>query len=123
MIPRRIALCTLVLLLGSTAFAQKPKFDFIPGPKEGGGDVLISAEPGAATQLESQKGEYTIATGGFILEYQDIKLRADKITHNQKTNDVVAEGNVIIDQGPTRITATSVIYNLDSKSGTFFNAI
>ena len=34
----------------------------------------------------------------------------------------MAEGHVIIDQGPTRITANQAIYNLDSKTGTFFNA-
>src|SRR3712207_7746775 len=43
-------------------------------------------------------------------------------TYNFKTRDVVAEGNVVIDQGPTRMSATQAVYNLDSKTGTFFNA-
>ncbi|HVR40869.1 MAG TPA: LPS assembly protein LptD, partial [Thermoanaerobaculia bacterium] len=34
----------------------------------------------------------------------------------------VAEGHVVIDQGPTRISANHVVYNLGSKIGTFFNA-
>jgi hypothetical protein len=29
---------------------------------------------------------------------------------------------VVIDQGPTRVSATQAIYNLDTKTGTFFNA-
>ena len=120
MIPRRIALCTLVLFLAFHATAQKPNFSFIPGPKEGGGNVDIVSKDGATWEV--QKDEYTIINGGATIKYQDITLQADKITHNQKTNDVLAEGNVIIDQGPTRITASSVVYNLDSKSGTFFNA-
>src|SRR4029078_5127772 len=72
--------------------------------------------------VEAQKDEYAILTGDVHVENKEIKLRSDKLTLNHKTKDVVAEGNVIIDQGPTRITATQAIYNLDSKTGTFFNA-
>ena len=98
---------------------ERPKFKFMPGPKPGGGDVQITVHHGT---VEAQKDEYSILTGDVRIEYQDIKLRADKVTYNQKTKDVTAEGNVIIDQGPTRVTATQAIYNLDAKTGTFFNA-
>jgi LPS-assembly protein len=119
MTSRRIALC-LALAFSASLFAQKPNFKFIPGPKPGGGDVKITVAPGGTTEM--QKDEYSILQGDVAIEYQDIKLRADKITYNFKTRDVVAEGHVIIDQGPTRVTATQAIYNLDSKTGTFFNA-
>jgi LPS-assembly protein len=119
MTSRGIALC-LALVLTSSAFAQKPKFNFLPGPKPGGGEVTMTLDKGAA--FEAQKDEYSIVQGGVTIEYQDIKLRADKVTFNQKTHDVVAEGHVIVDQGPTRVTANQAIYNLDSKTGTFFNA-
>jgi LPS-assembly protein len=119
----RIALC-LALALAASSFAQtptqRPNFKFIPGPKAGGGDVKITVAPGGTTEM--QKDEYSILQGDVIIEYQDIKLRADKVTYNFKTRDVVAEGHVIIDQGPTRVTANQAIYNLDSKTGTFFNA-
>jgi LPS-assembly protein len=120
MTPRSIALCAVLLLLPAAAFAQAPNFTFVPGPKEGGGEVKLTVEKGSITEM--QRDEYMIVSGGVTIEYQDIKLRSDKITHNQRTGDVVAEGNVIIDQGPTRITATQAIYNLNSKTGTFFNA-
>jgi LPS-assembly protein len=117
---RRIALC-LFLLAATLAYSQeRPKFKFMPGPKPGGGDVNITVGKGGV--VEAQKDEYSIFTGDVRVEYQDIKMRADKVTYNQKTKDVTAEGNVIIDQGPTRITATQAIYNLDTKTGTFFNA-
>jgi LPS-assembly protein len=119
MTSRRIALC-LSLLLATSAFAQKPNFKFIPGPKPGGGDVTVTLDPGGV--VEAQKDEYSIFQGGVTIVYQDIKLRSDKVTFNQKTRDVVAEGRVIIDQGPTRVTADQAIFNLDSKTGTFFNA-
>ncbi len=92
----------------------------MPGPKPGGGEVSIVLDKGA--NFEVERDEYSIIQGGVTIEYQDIKLRADKVTFNQKTRDVVAEGHVVIDQGPTRITANQAIYNLNSKTGTFFNA-
>lgn len=119
----------IAILITIPAFAQlptqqqpqkPPKFTFVPGPKPGGGEVKITVNPKGV--VEAQKEDYTILTGGVTIEYQDIKLTADKVTYNQRTKDVVAEGNVIIDQGPTRITATQAIYNLNSKTGTFFNS-
>lgn len=120
MTPRRIALC-LTFIVATSAFAQKPNFKFIPGPKPGGGEVTVTLDEKTGV-VEAQKDEYSIFQGGVTITYQDIKLRADKVTFNQKTRDVVAEGHVIIDQGPTRLTANQAIYNLDSKTGTFFNA-
>ncbi len=119
MTPRALTIA-LTLLLATSAAAQKPNFRFMPGPKPGGGDVKITVDEGGTTEL--QKDEYSILQGGVTIEYQDIKLRADKVTYNFKTHDAVAEGNVVIDQGATRMSATQAIYNLDSKTGTFFNA-
>jgi len=116
---RRTALCLLLLAATTIAESQeRPKFKFVPGPKPGGGDVNITLDG----VLEAQKDDYAIMNGNVRVEYQDIKMRSDKLTINHRTKDVVAEGNVVIDQGPTRITATQAIYNLDSKTGTFFNA-
>ncbi|MGZ5440416.1 MAG: LPS-assembly protein LptD [Thermoanaerobaculia bacterium] len=114
---------TLLVLALSAAplFAQKPpNFQFTPGPKPGGGEVKVTVAEGGLTEI--QKDEYSISQGGVTIEYQDIKLVAYKVTYNYRTKDVVAEGNVIVDQGPTRITASQAMYNLNSKTGTFFNA-
>lgn len=118
MTARKLALLALLFTTTATAFAQKPNFRFLPGPKPGGGEVKLTVEG----NTELQKGEYAIMDGGVTVEYQDIKLVADKVTLNYRTKDVTAEGHVVIDQGPTRVSATQAIYNLDSKTGTFFNA-
>jgi lipopolysaccharide assembly outer membrane protein LptD (OstA) len=120
--PRRLVAALTVVLFAVPLSAQKPlsKFTFVPGPKPGGGNVKITIAPGGTTEAERE--EYVIFTGDVHLEYQDIKIRADKLTFNQKTKDVTAEGNVVIDQGPTRVTARRALYNLDSKTGTFFQA-
>lgn len=113
----------LAAVLAAPLAAQKPssRFKIIPGPKAGGGEVKITVG-GTNNKIEAEKEEYSILEGDVHIEYQDIKIRADKVTYNARTKDVVAEGNVIVDQGPTRVTAGRAIYNLDTKTGTFFNA-
>jgi LPS-assembly protein len=99
----------------------KPKFKITPGVKKtGSGEVQMSAAPGG--RQEFVRDEYAILEKEVVIKYQDVTIHADKVTANLKTKDVVAEGHVIIDQGPTRITGDHVVYNLDSKTGTFFNA-
>src|SRR5438445_5921563 len=85
-------------------------------PKKGG---EIKCQAGSQQIV---KDEYAILEGNVTLEYQDVKVTTDKATYNFKTKDVVAQGHVIIDQGPTRLSGDQAIFNLDSKTGTFFNA-
>src|SRR5215213_5660290 len=116
----RRRLCLLILALSTVpllAAEKPPQFKIMPGIKPGGGEIKYHG-----TEVEGVKDEYTVMSGGATIEYQDIKMVAEKVTLNFRTKDVVAEGNVIIDQGPTRITATQAMYNLDTKTGTFFNA-
>jgi len=62
----------IALLTATSLFAQKPNFQFIPGPKPGGGDVKVTVAEGGVTEI--QKDEYSISQGGVTIEYQDIKL-------------------------------------------------
>src|SRR6266508_2602873 len=103
-------------------FYQQPKakFKFQPGPKKTGGDVQVTVAKGG--HVTEEKNEYAVIEGGVTVKYQDITLIADKLTLNHRTKDVVAEGHVILDQGPTRLTADQLFYNLDTKLGTLFHA-
>lgn len=96
----------------------KPKFSVTPGVKKQGGDVKFRS----TTRQEVVRDEYAILEGDVVLEYQDITIHGDKVTANLVTKDVVAEGHVILDQGPSRLTGDHMVFNLDSKTGTFFNA-
>lgn len=119
---------TLSLAVVPTAFAQQPdpikqfgapkqKFSFDFGPRKQGGTVAIKAD-----RQEYVREDYAVLEGNVVVTYQDIKISADRLTWNQKTNDVQADGNVILDQGPQRLTAKRVFFNLDSKSGTLFES-
>ena len=97
------------------------RFRVVPGPKKNaGGDIKWSLPPG--NKVELVQGEYAILQPDVTIEYQDVKMHADKATVNLRTKDVTAEGHVIIDEGPTRLSGSQAVYNLDSKTGTFFNA-
>ena len=102
-------------------YQQKPKFKILKGQKrEKGGDIKWSLPaPNKAVYVQN---EYAILQPDVTIEYQDVKLKADKATVNLRTKDVTAEGHVIIDQGPTRLSGAQVVFNLDTKTGTFFHA-
>jgi LPS-assembly protein len=102
-------------------YKQNTKFKFVPGPKEKGGEVRWTVAPQGRVEVE--KDEYALLENDVHVLYQDIKLNADKVTINLKTKDVVAEGHVVIDQGPARITADHAVFNLDTKTGTFFKGV
>src|SRR5262249_52917244 len=97
------------------------KFKFAPGPKEGGCKEIEwgYAEGGHA---EFVREEYAIIEKGAYVKCQDITIRADKMTYNFRTKDSVAEGHVIVDQGPMRLTGDRSVFNIDTKTGTLFNA-
>jgi len=103
-------------------YKQTPPKKFkIVQPKTGTkSDIKFTIPPGGHPQYE--KDEYAILEPDVTVEYQDVKIHADKITVNFKTKDVVAQGHVIVDQGPNRISADQTYYNLDTKLGTFFHA-
>lgn len=102
-------------------YQQKPKFKVVRGQKrEKGGDIKWSLPaPNKAVYVQN---EYAILQPDVTIEYQDVKMHADKATVNLRTKDVTAEGHVVIDQGPTRLSGAQVVFNLDTKTGTFFHA-
>ncbi len=123
---RALAAPLIAFAIAGSALAQMPptttqtqirKFKFVPPTIKKGGEVKWQS----AGPVEFVKDEYAILQDDVRVDYQDMKLRADKVTLNLKTKDVVAEGHVILDQGTTRISADHAVFNLDSKTGTFFN--
>lgn len=115
------SLLSLLLFAFAPALsAQSRQFRFKPADVQKGGEVRWEVAEGGRVEVE--KDEYAILERDVKLYYQDLTLRADKITYNLKTKDAVAEGHVVIDQGPTRVAANQAVYNLESRTGTFFGA-
>jgi LPS-assembly protein len=87
-------------------------------PEDKGG----GSASGAAADLEYKRDNYAVLTGSVHVRYQDIDLQADKAEIDLSTKIVTATGNVIIDQGPRRLTGTTAVFDLGSKTGTLTEA-
>lgn len=78
----------------------------------GGGRVT-----GSAGDLTLQEGEFLLASGGVDLKYRALKLKAESVRLDIHTNLLTAEGNVLLDEGPERLTGDTLEYNLDTGTG------
>jgi LPS-assembly protein len=94
-------------------FKEKSRFELKIKKPTPGGRVRITARE----QNCEQELTVCTATGDVEVEYQDIKIRADRLTYDRSKNLATAEGHLVIDQGPTRIAGRSGTFNLDSKTG------
>ncbi len=89
---------------------------------EGGGDELI-----VYSDIQSGEGEegkrVVVHQGNVDVRYGIYRLQADKITLYEETDLIVAEGNVVFDQGEDqRITGSSGTWNYRTKLGKFENS-
>ena len=86
-------------------------------PEQGGGEAT-----GSAGALDYQREDYAVLTGGVKLHYQDVDFAAEVLSIDLSTKELTAVGNVVIDQGPSRLTGASATYDLDTKLGSFKQA-
>jgi LPS-assembly protein len=71
---------------------------------------------------QSKHGDIYSASGNVVLTYGDHALRADNLTYNDATDDVTAEGHVVLTGGENdeHIEATHGTYNLRTQTGRFY---
>lgn len=77
-----------------------------------------------AAQQEKRGDTYDLR-GEVEIDYKDYVVRADRITYNATTGDVVAEGHLQLDGGPDneQISASHGVLNLDAQTGEFYDVI
>ncbi len=102
---RRPALVVLLLLVASRAVAATPAEM-----------VTINAE-----HQQWIQDQLWCAQGEVHLLYQDLSLRCDEVEVDLRTMHVHAEGNVILDQGDTRVACSKIEFDLQKKVGTLWN--
>jgi LPS-assembly protein len=91
----------------------------LPLAEEQGGGVV----EGTAGSIDFARENYVILDGGVELAHRDLKLAADRAEVDLSARTVHAEGDVVLDQGPQRLIAESIDYDLDERTGTLTNAI
>ena len=72
---------------------------------------------------QAKNGDLWIYEGYVNASFGDMRLQADRVTFNEATGDMVAEGNVIFDQGDDqRVTARRAEINTATSKGTFWES-
>ncbi len=99
--------------------AGPDRIDFdLKFPAEKGG----GATSGSAESLEYQREDYAVLTGEVRLRYQDVEIQADTAEIDLTSKKVLALGNVVLDQGPRRLSGKSLEFDLSTKTGTMTEA-
>jgi LPS-assembly protein len=91
--------------------------------------VTITAETPAGKEREvvilsetqQQQGNVVVATGNVQVTDGDVLIIADRITYNNASYDVLAEGNVYFEQQGQRLSGERIEFNYKSRRGTIFN--
>ena len=102
-----------------------------PVPRRRPRQGAAGEQPLDEVKIDADRHEVTGPEGARVVVYEgnvDIRvgiyrLQADKVTDYEARNRVVAEGNVVFDQGEfQRITGTRAEWNYQTKTGFFENA-
>ncbi len=87
-------------------------FEIRMPPERGGGRAT-----GSAGALEYEREDLAVASGGVELEYQDYVVQAERVAVNVTTQELVAEGGVVLDQGPRRLAGDRLEFNFETETG------
>jgi LptD protein len=88
-----------------------------PAKRAGTGDETVEI----ISDKQSKNGDLFLYEGYVNATQGEVRLQADRVTFNNTTTDMVAEGNVIFDQGADqRVTARRAEINWTTKKGIFW---
>jgi len=83
----------------------------------------LKVDAGAQSASGPEKARVFVYEGNVDARIGLYRLQADKVTVYEATNKVIAEGNVVFDQGDMqRITGTRAEWNYRTKTGFFVNS-
>ncbi|MFI5182316.1 MAG: LPS-assembly protein LptD [Thermoanaerobaculia bacterium] len=79
--------------------------------------------PGRQTFVGESTYEAEAPAGKFVtITYQDIRLTARKVRYNLEKKTIVAEGDVVLEQGKSRLTGERIDFDLAEKVGVVTDA-
>ena len=107
----------IVIFLGAVAFVHGQEAASPPQVPPPPGTVTLNAE----SQEQLEKG-HVRAIGYVDIASGDIRLSADQVDFWNEEMRVVAEGNVVFQQGDQKIVGDRMEVHLDNGTGKFYNA-
>ncbi len=99
-------------------FKTKPNFQIRFRVPEKGGEVRLTTK----NPVHYEKDVFWEGSGEVTIEYQDVKITADRAHYDFPTKTATLDGNVVIDQGPTRMSGSHAVFKVEDKTGRLENA-
>ncbi|MDX1503229.1 MAG: LPS assembly protein LptD, partial [Thermoanaerobaculia bacterium] len=96
---------------------ERIRFQLPFSDASGGGTAV-----GSAGALEYPRSDFVVASGGIEIAYRQYKIQAERAEVDLATKEVVAEGDVILDEGPRRLAGERLEFNLETKTGRMLEA-
>ncbi|MGA9771106.1 MAG: putative LPS assembly protein LptD [Blastocatellia bacterium] len=101
---------------------DKSKTDKAEPDKSEASKATESEDVEIIADKQSKNGDIFIYDGYVNATMGDVRLQADHVTFNEVTGDMIAEGNVIFDQGiDQRVTARRAEINSATRRGIFWD--
>lgn len=99
-------------------FKIKPNFQIrFRAPEPGGEVTLKTRQP-----VRYEKDVFWEGSEEVEITYQDVRIRADRARYDFPSDTATLEGNVVIDQGPTRLSGARATFRVKAKTGRIENA-
>jgi LPS-assembly protein len=99
-------------------FKTKASFEIRFRVPEPGGEVRLTTK----NPVHYEKDVFWEGSGEVTIEYQDVKITADRARYDFPTKTATLDGNVVVDQGPTRLSGTHGVFRVEDKTGRLENA-
>ena len=99
-------------------FKTKSSFQVRFRVPEKGGEVRLTTK----NPVHYEKDVFWEGSGEVTIEYQDVKITADRARYDFPTKTATLDGNVVIDQGPTRLSGSHGVFRVEDKTGRLENA-
>lgn len=91
---------------------ERIRFSFPFSPERGG---TVTGNAGA---IDLEREQYLKLSDGVEIRFEDLVVRAQRAEVDLEQKTVTAAGDVVIEQGPERLSATTATYDLEAKTGT-----
>ena len=101
----------------ATAQDKEPRATFDVALEGAGGRIR-----GSAGDYQFQPGRVVVASEGVVIKYGDLTIEADTVRVDIPADRLSAAGNVILDEGPERLSGDLLDYDLKTRTGRITNA-
>ncbi|MBI2840944.1 MAG: LPS-assembly protein LptD [Acidobacteria bacterium] len=111
-----LAFCCVTRVLGQTTGSQSQPA--VPPPEP----TLPATVPKIAAGYQEKGPQFIVARNYVDFTYEKYRLQCDVLTYEVRTQEILAEGNVILEDGVQRLAGEKLRFSLKTKRGVMFEA-